>query len=47
MGIIRKKLRNLKALILETLIIIPINKIKITIYKPGSLNINPKLVIVA
>jgi len=47
MGVIRKELYNLKALILETLIIIPINEIKITIYKPGLLNINPKLVIVA
>jgi len=47
MGAIYKELCNLKALILETLIVTPIDKIKITIYKPGPLNINPKLVIVA
>ena len=47
MGIIRKELRNLKALTLKTLIVTPIIKIKITIYEPGPLNINPKLVIVA
>jgi len=40
MGVIREELRNLKALILETLIVIPINKIKITIYKPNLLNNN-------
>jgi len=32
---------------LKTLIIIPLNKIKITISKPGPLNANTKLVIVA
>jgi len=47
MGAIREELYNLKALILETLIVTPINKIKITIYKPDLLNINPKLVIIA
>jgi len=41
-----KELRNIKALLLETLIIIPINKIKITISKPNLLNANTKLVIV-
>jgi len=46
MGAIYKELRNLKVLILKTLIATPIIKIKITIYKPGPLNINPKLVIV-
>jgi len=47
MGVIREELRNLKTLILKTLIVTPIDKIKITIYKPNLLNINPKLVIVA
>jgi len=47
MGAIYKELYNLKALILETLIVTPINKIKTTIYKPNPLNINPKLIIVA
>jgi len=47
MEILREELRNVKILILETLIVIPINKIKITIYKPSLLNANPKLVIVA
>ena len=42
-----KRKRGLKALILETLIITPANKIKITIFKPGPLNTNFKLVIVA
>jgi len=32
---------------LKTLIVIPIIKIKITVYKLDLLNINPKLVIVA
>jgi len=32
---------------LKTLIIIPTNKIKISIFKPSPLNINLKLVIVA
>ena len=41
-----EELRNVKALLLETLIIIPINKIKITISKPDPLNANTKLVIV-
>jgi len=39
-----KELRNIKALLLETLIEIPINKIKITVSKPGPLNANLKLV---
>ena len=47
MGIIRKGLYNLKALIIETLIVTPINKIKITISKPDLIDINLKLVIVA
>jgi len=47
MGAIRKEPRNLKALTLKTLIVTPINKIKITVYKPNLLNINPKLVIAA
>jgi len=42
-----KELRNVKALILETLIITPINKIKVTISKPSLLNANTKPVIVA
>ena len=40
-----EELRNVKALILETPIP-PINKINITISKPGLLNTNSKLVIV-
>jgi len=47
MEALRVELRNIKALLLETLIIIPINEIKITISKPGPLNANTKLVIVA
>ena len=47
METLRKELYNINTLIIETLIVIPINKIKITIYKPSPLNINPKLVIVA
>ena len=47
MGVIRKELRNLKALTLETLIVTPTNEIKITISKPSLTDINPKLVIVA
>jgi len=35
------------ALILKTLIVTPANKIKITIFKPGPLNMNFKLVIIA
>jgi len=41
-----KELRNVKALLLETLTIIPINKIKITVSKPDPLNANTKPVIV-
>jgi len=32
---------------METLIVTPANEIEITIYEPGPLNANPKLVIVA
>jgi len=39
-----EELRNVKALLLETLIEIPINKIKITVLEPGPLNANLKLV---
>ena len=39
-----KEFRNIKVLLLETLIEIPINKIKITVSKPGPLNANLKLV---
>jgi len=41
-----KELYNIKALILETLITTPVNKIKIIMSKPGPLNANSKLVIV-
>jgi len=41
-----KELRNVKALLLKTLTTIPINKIKITVFKPNPLNANTKLVIV-
>jgi len=47
METLRKELRNINTLIIETLIVTPINKIKITVYEPGLLNANPKLVIVA
>ena len=47
METLREELRNINILTIETLIVIPINKIKITIYKPSPLNANPKLVIVA
>ena len=42
-----KELYNAKVLTLKTLIVIPINKIKIAVYKPNLLNINPELIIVA
>ena len=42
-----KELHNVNTLIIETLIVTPINKIKITIYEPSPLNTNPKLVTVA
>jgi len=46
-NVIREELRNIKLFILETLILTPpINKIKITVSKPGPLNANPKLIIV-
>jgi len=45
--ILRKELRNVNILIIETLIVTPINKIKITVCKPSLLNVNPKLVMVA
>jgi hypothetical protein len=44
---IREELRSLKALILETLMVTPINEIKITISKPSLIDINLKLVIIA
>jgi len=47
METLREELRNVNTLIIETLIVIPVNKIKITVYKPSLLNANPKLVIVA
>ena len=42
-----KELYNVNTLIMETLMATPVNKIKITVCKPGPLNANPKLVIVA
>ena len=45
MEALRKELRNIKALILKTLIITPVNEIKVTISKSGPLNVNTKLVI--
>ena len=42
-----KELRNVNTLIIETLIVTPINEIKITICEPSLLNANPKPVIVA
>ena len=45
--ILCEELRNVNTLIIETLIVIPANEIKITVYKPGPLNANPKLVTVA
>jgi len=47
MEILYKELRNVNTLIIETLIVTPINKIKITICEPSPLNANPKLIIVA
>jgi len=47
MEILREELRNVNILIMETLIVTPINKIKITVCEPGLLNTNPKLVTVA
>jgi len=47
MEVLHKELRNIKALILETLIVIVINKIKITVPKPSPLNTNTKLIIIA
>ena len=44
---LRKELRNVNILIIETPTVTPTNKIKITIYKPSPSNANPKLVIVA
>jgi len=46
MEALREELYNVKALLLETLIIIPINKIKITISELNLLNVNTKLVMV-
>jgi len=42
MEALREELRNVKAVLLETLIEIPINEIKITVSKPGPLNANLK-----
>jgi len=42
-----KELRNVNILMMETPIVTPINKIKITVYEPGLLNANPKPVMVA
>jgi len=47
MEILHKELCNVNTLIIETLIVTPINEIKITICKPSPLNANPKPVIVA
>jgi len=47
METLRKELRNVNTLIIETLIVTPINKIKITVCEPSLLNANPKLVTVA
>jgi len=47
METLHEELRNVKTLILETLIVTPINKIEITVCKPSPLNANPKLVTVA
>jgi len=47
METLREELRNVNTLIMETLTVTPANEIKITVYKPGLLNANPKLVMVA
>ena len=47
MEILYEELYNGNTLIIETLIVTPVNEIKITICEPGPLNANPKLVIVA
>ena len=47
MEILYKELRNVNTLIMETLIVTPVNEIKITVCEPSLLNINPKLVTVA
>ena len=39
-----KELYKVKALLLKTLIIIPIDKIKISVFKPSPLNTNLKLI---
>jgi len=46
MEALHKELYNIKALLLETLTTIPINKIKITVFKPNLLNANTKPVMV-
>ena len=46
MEALRKELYNVQAFTLETPTL-PVNKINITVSKPGPLNTNPKLVIVA
>jgi len=45
METLRKELRNVKTLILETMIP-PVNEIKVTVSEPNPLNANFKLVIV-
>jgi len=45
METLREELRNIKTLMLETMIP-PTNKIKVTVFKPSPLNANFKLVIV-
>jgi hypothetical protein len=47
MEILREELHNVNTLIMETLIVTPANKIKITVCEPSPLNVNPKLVTVA
>jgi len=47
MEALRKELRNIKAFISQTPTAIPINKIKITVPKPNTLNANTELVTVA
>ena len=47
METLRKELRNVNILIMETPTVTPINEIKITVCKPSPLNTNPKLVTVA
>jgi len=46
MEALRKELCNVKALMLETPITTPVNKIKIIVSKPSPLNVNSEPVIV-